>query len=84
MRLIESGWQSFEESIFAGEAVDPIQREEMRRAFYCGAALLQELITQWYDLSAEEQLAFRLSLAEEIEEFKAQMEDEVQQQTERN
>lgn len=79
MRLIEEGWRSFEENIFAGEPVDPIQREEMRRAFYCGAALLQLLNEQWDDLNTIEQLAFRASLKAEIEEFKGQMMNEAEE-----
>lgn len=79
MRIIEEGWRSFQESVFGDEPVSPEQREEMRKAFYCGAGLLQLVIEQWGSLSAREQLVFNHNLKDEIEEFKEQMMNEAEE-----
>lgn len=84
MKLIEEGWKSFQESVFGDEPVSPMQREEMRKAFYCGAGLLQLVIEMWGGFSVHDQLVFNHNLKDEIEEFRRQMEAEGQPETERN
>lgn len=43
-RLIENGWRSYAEHVLPAGA-SPIQKQETRRAFYAGAGLLFEALT---------------------------------------
>jgi len=69
--LIERGWLTFAEHVLPKDA-PPIQRQEMRRAFYAGAGLLFENMTEAVgpaDVSEDAGLDIMQGVYEEIRAF---------------
>lgn len=70
-RLIEAGWRSFAEHVLPASA-SAVQRQETRRAFYAGAGLLFEKLTNAVgpdDVSEDAGIDIMRSVEAEIREW---------------
>ncbi|MEP0872457.1 hypothetical protein NDA01_21815 [Trichocoleus desertorum AS-A10] len=67
-RTVQSQWQSYERSIMPKDA-PPIQRKEMRRAFYAGAFVMLNLAKEVGDMSEEAGVEALEAYERECKEF---------------
>jgi hypothetical protein len=74
MEIVKDAWESFERRVVADDA-PPIQRQEMRRAFYAGAwaVLITCETISAPDISQEQAVAILASCRKECERFVALM-----------
>lgn len=76
-RHLAEAWSEFEAMVVPAIA-GPTQRDEMRKAFFSGAAVFFELMTNGVsdgdpDDVTDEDMSFMSELNDEIEEFKAEV-----------
>jgi hypothetical protein len=74
---IAAGWTLFEQNVFSPE-IGPVQRREMRRAFYCGAQELFSTIMAMLDPGEEAtdaDLSRMTDLNDELERFVEDMKE---------
>jgi hypothetical protein len=74
---LAAGWTSFEQNVFSPE-IGPVQRREMRRAFYSGAAELFSVIMAMLEPgedATDADLTRMSDLHDELERFKEDLKD---------
>lgn len=68
MNTIEAEWELFAKAVLPNN-VSAIQRQEMRKAFYCGAEMMRLKMLELADKSEDAAMALIAAYGEEFEIF---------------